>query len=122
MSQPLDLISRFSPPENEPEQPPPGYICWDDWQEARDKIIEDNLAAVTQVLGSDNVDFFSDCDVEWLKLDMSLPTLNPADEWCDGREYFYDANVRYDCRGDLLMKLRHLVAAVERDIQERPEL
>jgi hypothetical protein len=120
MSQALDIPSRFTPPENEQIEPPPGYIDFGAWQDARDRIIEENMEAVANVLGSDNIGFFSDVDQEWLTLHIPIPALNAADTWCDGRDYYYDPDVRYDCRPDLLAKLRQLVRAIETDIQERP--
>jgi hypothetical protein len=118
MSQPFDQ-TRFE--DTRPELlPPDGFVDSYTFVDIVETAAERSLEPLIYMLGKENVEWGRLLDDAYVTLTLPVLPVSIGCEWQHGIDTYYDPDVVYDPRSDVLFHLRNIWEHLEADIRERP--
>jgi hypothetical protein len=118
MPQPLDQTRCED--TREELRPPDGFVDSDKFIELVEAAAEQSLEPLIYVLGEDRVEWGGLLDDAYVTLTLPVLPVSIGCEWQHGIDTYYDPDVVYDPRSDVLFHLRNIWEHLEADIRERP--
>jgi hypothetical protein len=111
--------SRFA--DTRPELlPPEGFVDSYDFVQLVETAAEQSLEPLIYMLGKERVEWGSLLDEAYVTLTVPVLPVAVGCEWQDGIDVWYDPDVVYDPRSDVLFHLKSICECLEADIRERP--
>jgi hypothetical protein len=100
--------------------PPDGFVDSDEFSELVDAAAEQSLEPLIYMLGKERVEWGSLLDEAYVTLTLPVLPVAIGCEWQHGIDTYYDPDVAYDPRSDVLFQLKSICEHLEADIRERP--